>query len=176
MARPESGQQSGTEDREAARLYMLAADQGNADAQVNLGFFYEMGRGGLSKDDHEAARLDWALGLLLFKTEGAAAALEPQRRSLATLKALAEANPRDARTLRDLNIIFGAVIDDSKGNPSLLRTQFDPGMPGTAVLDDVLQGLLRDAVEAQGRIVGDRRRHRMVDEFDRQAVGLQEFD
>jgi Sel1 repeat len=31
--------------------------QGNAGAQVNLGFFYETGRGGLSKDDREAARL-----------------------------------------------------------------------------------------------------------------------
>jgi TPR repeat protein len=46
-----------SDDREAARLYKLAADQGNADAQVNLGFFYENGRGGLPKDDPEAARL-----------------------------------------------------------------------------------------------------------------------
>jgi TPR repeat protein len=43
--------------REAARLYKLAADQGNAGAQSNLGFFYEQGRGGLQKDDREAARL-----------------------------------------------------------------------------------------------------------------------
>ena len=45
------------DDREAARLYKLAADQGNALAQNNLGFFYETGRGGLAKDDREAARL-----------------------------------------------------------------------------------------------------------------------
>ncbi len=45
------------DDREAARLYRLAADQGNANAQANLGFFYEKGRGGLPKDDREAARL-----------------------------------------------------------------------------------------------------------------------
>ena len=81
------------DDREAARLFELAADQGNADAQANLGFFYERpwrpaegrargraplqarrrqgkrrrptqlgffydhGRGGLPKDDREAARL-----------------------------------------------------------------------------------------------------------------------
>jgi TPR repeat protein len=45
------------DDREAARLYKLAADQGNADAQTNLGIFYATGRGGLAKDDREAARL-----------------------------------------------------------------------------------------------------------------------
>jgi TPR repeat protein len=45
------------DDREAARLYKLAADQGNALAQVSLAAFYETGRGGLPKDDREAARL-----------------------------------------------------------------------------------------------------------------------
>jgi TPR repeat protein len=45
------------DDREAARLYKLAADQGDAIGQANLGVFYEQGRGGLSKDDREAARL-----------------------------------------------------------------------------------------------------------------------
>jgi TPR repeat protein len=37
--------------------YKLAADQGNALAQVSLGVFYETGRGGLPRDDREAARL-----------------------------------------------------------------------------------------------------------------------
>ena len=45
------------DDREAARLYQLAADQGNANGQVSLGFFHTTGRGGLAKDDREAARL-----------------------------------------------------------------------------------------------------------------------
>jgi TPR repeat protein len=45
------------DDREAARVYKLAADQGNAIAQTNLALFYEVGRGGLPKDDREAARL-----------------------------------------------------------------------------------------------------------------------
>ena len=45
------------DEREAARLYKLAADQGNAGAQANLGVFYEDGRGGLPKDEREAARL-----------------------------------------------------------------------------------------------------------------------
>jgi len=32
------------DDHEAARLYKLAADQGNANGQANLGFFYATGR------------------------------------------------------------------------------------------------------------------------------------
>jgi TPR repeat protein len=39
------------------RLYKLAADQGYAQAQVNLGVMYERGRGGLAKDEREALRL-----------------------------------------------------------------------------------------------------------------------
>jgi TPR repeat protein len=42
---------------EAARLYRLSADQGNAYAQAILGIFYEQGRGGLPKAEREAARL-----------------------------------------------------------------------------------------------------------------------
>jgi hypothetical protein len=45
------------DDREAVRLYKLAADQGDAFGQANLGVFYEQGRGGLEKDDREAGRL-----------------------------------------------------------------------------------------------------------------------
>ena len=42
------------DDREAARLYKLAADQGYALAQFSLGVFYENGCGSLPKDDREA--------------------------------------------------------------------------------------------------------------------------
>jgi uncharacterized membrane protein required for colicin V production len=45
------------DDREAVRLYKLAADQGEATGQANLGDMYRDGRGGLAKDDREAARL-----------------------------------------------------------------------------------------------------------------------
>ena len=45
------------EEGEAARLYRLAAEQGNAEAQTTLARFYETGRGGLAKDEPEAARL-----------------------------------------------------------------------------------------------------------------------
>jgi TPR repeat protein len=41
---------------ESLRL-KLSADQGNSDAQATLGFFYLEGRGGLTRDDREAARL-----------------------------------------------------------------------------------------------------------------------
>jgi TPR repeat protein len=43
--------------RQAAHLFKLAADQGNAVAQTWLGTFYEDGGGGLPKDDRQAARL-----------------------------------------------------------------------------------------------------------------------
>jgi hypothetical protein len=46
-----------TDDREAARLYRLAADRGDNDGQFRLGQFYANGRGGLPKDESEAARL-----------------------------------------------------------------------------------------------------------------------
>ena len=42
---------------EAVRLYRLGADQGDAQAQSNLGFMYRNGLGGLEKDDAEAVRL-----------------------------------------------------------------------------------------------------------------------
>jgi TPR repeat protein len=45
------------DEGDAARLYKLAADRGDADAQVNLGFSYSQGLGGLAKDEREAARL-----------------------------------------------------------------------------------------------------------------------
>jgi TPR repeat protein len=45
------------DDREAARLFKIAADQGLAAAQTNLASFYQNGRGGLPKDDVEAVRL-----------------------------------------------------------------------------------------------------------------------
>ena len=38
-------------------FYKLAADQDYAAAQNNLGLFYEAGRGGLPKNDQEAAHL-----------------------------------------------------------------------------------------------------------------------
>jgi hypothetical protein len=44
------------DDREKARLYRLAADQGDPDGQCCLASFYEEGRGGLPKDEREAAR------------------------------------------------------------------------------------------------------------------------
>ena len=44
-------------DEETVRVLQRDADQGNANAQVRLGYFHETGRGGLAKDDRKAARL-----------------------------------------------------------------------------------------------------------------------
>ena len=44
------------DEREAARLYKLAADEGNASVRAYLGDFYEFALGGLAKDVGEAAR------------------------------------------------------------------------------------------------------------------------
>jgi putative tryptophan/tyrosine transport system substrate-binding protein len=46
-----------TDDREAARLFKLAAEQGDADGQNNLGRFNLNGRGGLPQSDDDAVRL-----------------------------------------------------------------------------------------------------------------------
>jgi hypothetical protein len=46
----------GKDDREVAHLYKLAAEQGDASAQVDLGSFYSEGHGGLPQDDREALR------------------------------------------------------------------------------------------------------------------------
>ncbi len=43
--------------RASLTLYRLAADQGNAAGQVNLGVLYQEGRGGLTKNERETARL-----------------------------------------------------------------------------------------------------------------------
>jgi len=45
------------DENETIRLYRTAADKGDANAQVNLGFLYGTGGGGLPKNDREAARL-----------------------------------------------------------------------------------------------------------------------
>jgi TPR repeat protein len=45
------------DEREAARLFRLATDQGHAAAQTNLGHFCLESLGGLSKDEDEAVRL-----------------------------------------------------------------------------------------------------------------------
>jgi TPR repeat protein len=60
------------DDHEAARLFKLAADQGNGSAQNNLALFYEQGRGGLPQDDSEAARL-YKLAAVQGNSEAAAA-------------------------------------------------------------------------------------------------------
>jgi TPR repeat protein len=45
------------DESESIRLYRAAAAKGDAHAQVNLGYLYSQGLGGLPKDEREAARL-----------------------------------------------------------------------------------------------------------------------
>lgn len=49
--------QTGPNDEKAVELYRRAAARGDAGGQVNLGFMYERGRGGLDQDYVEAVRL-----------------------------------------------------------------------------------------------------------------------
>jgi TPR repeat protein len=51
----ENGRGVAQDDVEASRWYRQAAEQGNATAQINLGFMYENGRG-VAQDDAEATR------------------------------------------------------------------------------------------------------------------------
>jgi hypothetical protein len=51
-----TGRRGFVDDREAARLFKLAADQGYAEGQRDLGILYADGRS-VPKDDREAARL-----------------------------------------------------------------------------------------------------------------------
>ncbi len=51
----DNGQGVPEDDAEAVRWYRLAADQGNATAQFNLGVMYDTGRG-VPQDDAEAVR------------------------------------------------------------------------------------------------------------------------
>ena len=53
----ENGRGVSRDDAAALFWYRKAADRGHADAQCKLGVFYHQGRGGLPKDEREAARL-----------------------------------------------------------------------------------------------------------------------
>ena len=55
--RYEFGRGVARDEVKAARLFRLAADQGNADAQFNLGRMYKSGSDGIAQDDTEACRL-----------------------------------------------------------------------------------------------------------------------
>jgi len=47
------------DEKEALKWFLKAAEQGNADAQRNIGFWYHLGRGGVPQDEKEA--LKWYL-------------------------------------------------------------------------------------------------------------------
>ena len=52
----ENGQGVAQDYAEAVRLYRLAAEQGHANSQVNLGLMFEFGYRGVARDRAEAIR------------------------------------------------------------------------------------------------------------------------
>src|ERR1700736_1707971 len=118
------------DDREAARLYKVAAEQGDAAVQYNLGVFYERGRGGLPKDDREAARLyklaadrgdasaQYNLGF--FYRRGRGGLPQDDREAMRLFKLAADQGFAEARAvLRSLwamsSRLFGRVTDTRDG-------------------------------------------------------------
>src|SRR5881628_2974687 len=67
------------------------------------------------------------------------------------------------------------VIDDPQGDRVRSPTQRDLDVLGATVLDGISQPLLRDAIEAQGRIRRDRCRHLIVGELDLEAVVMSQL-
>src|SRR5262249_60685292 len=67
------------------------------------------------------------------------------------------------------------VIDDPQRNRVRRPTQCDLGLLGTAVLDGIAQPLLRDAIQAHGRIRWDRCWHLIMGELDLEAVAMSQL-
>ena len=53
----------------------------------------------------------------------------------------------------------GPVIGDLQAQRICALMQLHAGLVGAAVLDDIPEGFLRDAIEAQGRVLGKLVRH-----------------
>ena len=64
------------------------------------------------------------------------------------------------------------VVGDPEGDLVWSSTQFDPGVPGATMLDDVPQGFLGDAVETQGCVSRYRGRHLLGGKIDIHAMGM----
>ena len=64
------------------------------------------------------------------------------------------------------------VVGDPEGDRDWAPTQFDPGVPGATVLDDVPQGFLGDAVETQGRISRYRGRDLLGSKINTHAMSM----
>jgi TPR repeat protein len=98
----------------------LAADQGLAAAQNNLGYFHQGGLGGLRKDDFEAVRLfrlsadqGYALGqynLAIFYEQGRGGLAKDDNEAARLLKLAADQGNAQAQT---------ALTELSSGKPKL---------------------------------------------------------
>ena len=107
--------------RQAAHLFKLAADQGNAVAQTWLGTFYEDGRGGLPKDDRQAARLfklaaDQGNSFALARLCGANVGVSPEQK-LESCTAVIKAGRETPQNL--------AIAFNNRGNVHLNLKDYD---------------------------------------------------
>src|SRR5216683_2862476 len=126
-------------DEETVRLLKHDADQGNANAQGRLGYFYETGRGGLAKDDREALRLFklaadqgnayGQLNLGLFYREGRGGLSKDDREAARLFKLAADQTQADARV--NLGYFYetghGGLAKDDHEAVRLYRLAADQG-------------------------------------------------
>ena len=68
-----------------------------------------------------------------------------------------QTQPASAGDLR--RVETGPVIDDPQAQRICALTQHHAGLVGAAVLDDIPEGFLYDAIEAQGHLLGYRFQH-----------------
>src|SRR5215470_5580700 len=85
--------------------------------------------------------------------------------------ALAHAHePEPALALDRAGVEPGAVVDDREGDRLVYAVELHADVLRTAVLDGIGQRLLRDAIEAQGRLRRNRRREPIRRELDLETV------
>ncbi|MDO9713144.1 tetratricopeptide repeat protein, partial [Paracraurococcus sp. LOR1-02] len=124
-------------EREAVSLFRLAADQGNAMGQANLGFSYRHGLGGLAQDDRKAAQLyrlaadqgdAFAQANLAFLYERGLGGLARDDREAARLYRLA-ADQGDAFAQANLGFFYeqgrGGLAQDDRKAAQLYRLAAD---------------------------------------------------
>src|SRR5216683_107370 len=152
-------------DEETVRLLKHDADQGNANAQGRLGYFYETGRGGLAKDDREALRLFklaadqgnayGQLNLGLFYRDGRGGLSKDDREAARLFKLAADQTQADARV--NLGYFYetghGGLAKDDHEAVRLYRLAADQGNAAGQTYLGVLYrdgrgGLTKDEREA----------------------------
>jgi TIR domain/Sel1 repeat len=147
------------------RCYRVAADQGDANGQANLGWSYENGRGGLPKDDREAARLyklaadqgnaGSQANLGVFYENGRGGLPKDEREAARLYKLAAEGG--NAQGQANLGVFYsqgrGGLPKDEREAARLYKLAADQGnASGQACLGDFYEfgsvGLAKDVGEA----------------------------